>query len=73
MKKIDINTHDILHIDNQSTAISKQNMNFLISYGVLKICYDLLLLLFQASFLYVHKMLIMEKVYYIYISYFQLL
>ena len=43
-QKFDINTHDTLHIDNHLTAISKQNMNFLILYGILQICYLLLLL-----------------------------
>ena len=61
---------DSVHTDNHLTAISKQNMNVLILYGVLKF----LLLLFQASFSYVHtKLAIMEKVHYICTSYFPLL
>ena len=54
-QNFDSNTYDTLHIYYHLTVISKQNMNFLILYGGLNICYHLLLLLFQASFSYVHK------------------
>ena len=68
--KIDIDIHHALHTVNHLTAISKKNMNFLILYKVLKF----LLLLFQASFSYVHNMYtIMEKVCYMYTSDFPLM